>query len=51
MLTQGGTVIYRDSKGNIVYGVIESGNDKTSMVNIGNDNVLPFANKSLEVIL
>jgi len=51
MRTEGGTVIYRDSNGKTVYGVIESGNDKTVMVNIGNGNIVPFATKSLEVIL
>ena len=51
MWSEGGTVIYRDSNGKIIYGVIESGNEKTVMVNIGNGNFIPFATKSLEVIL
>lgn len=51
MFTKGGTVIYRGANGNVIYGVIESGTNKTSMVNIGNGEVMPFANKSLEVIL
>jgi hypothetical protein len=51
MFTVGGTVIYRDHNGKTVYGVIESGNNKTVMVNIGNGNVMPFSTKSLEVIL
>jgi hypothetical protein len=51
MFTVGGTVIYRDSNGKSVYGVIESGNDKAVMVNLGNGNLVPFSTKSLEVIL
>lgn len=50
MFPVGATVVYCYRNGEPLYGVIESGNSRRVMVNIGNGNVLPFSTYSLEFV-